>query len=158
MKILHWNCQGLGSPLTIPHLQDIRKVYKPEIIILIETKHADNFVQKVVKDLGYENSFVVSAKGSSGGLVIMWNKVVKVNFFGNPSLNNTDMYIEDGSNVFCLTYIYGHPVMKNRHEMWERLICNAAVGLYQNRPRLMLGDFNDIKDNNTEVRSIFLSF
>ncbi|XP_013630055.1 PREDICTED: uncharacterized protein LOC106335920 isoform X2 [Brassica oleracea var. oleracea] len=151
MKILHWNCQGLGSPLTIPHLQDIRKVYKPEIIILIETKHADNFVQKVVKDLGYENSFVVSAKGSSGGLVIMWNKVVKVNFFGNPSLNNTDMYIEDGSNVFCLTYIYGHPVMKNRHEMWERLICNAAVGLYQNRPRLMLGDFNDIKDNNTEA-------
>lgn len=64
--------------MTIPHLQDIRKVYKPEIIILIETKHADNFVQKVVKDLGYENSFVVSAKGSSGGLVIMWNKVVKL--------------------------------------------------------------------------------
>lgn len=119
MRILHWNCQGLGSPLTVPYLQDIRKVHKPDIIFLIETKNVDNVVYKLVKDLGYEHSFVVSAKGSSGGLGIMWNDRVKINFLGNPTLNATDMYVVDGCNVFCLTYIYGHPVLKYRHELWK---------------------------------------
>lgn len=57
-------------------------------------------------------SYVVSAKGTTGGLVIMWNDGVKVRFFGNPTLNATDMYIEEDCNAFCLTYIYGHPVLK----------------------------------------------
>lgn len=38
MKILHWNCQGSGSSLTIPHLKDIRKTHHPDIMLLVETK------------------------------------------------------------------------------------------------------------------------
>lgn len=90
--------------MTISHLKDIRKKYKPNMMVLVETKNMDSFVHKVVE----EHSFVVSAKGTSGGLVIMWNDGVKVRFLGNPTLNATDMYIEEDCNVLCLTYIYGH--------------------------------------------------
>ncbi|KAF3512583.1 hypothetical protein F2Q69_00003389 [Brassica cretica] len=68
-------------------------------------------------------------RGSSGGLAMMWNDRVKVKFFGNPTLNATDMYIEDGS-----------------------------AGFYQNRPRLMLGDFNDIKDNTEKEGGVRRGF
>lgn len=147
MKLLHWNCQGLGSTLTVHHLKDIRRTHNTDIMLLVETKNVDKYVNSVIKDLGYTHSFVVSARGSSGGLAMMWNDEVKIHFLGTPSLNKSDMYVEDGSNIFCLSYIYGHPELKSRKFLWEHLISDAAAGLYQSRPRLMVGDFNDIKDN-----------
>lgn len=86
-------------------------------MLLTETKNIDSFVMKVVQDLGFQHSFVVSAIGSSRGSVIMWNDGVKVRFLGNTTINNTDMYIVDGCNVFCLTYIYGNPVLKYRQSI-----------------------------------------
>ncbi|KAF8109237.1 hypothetical protein N665_0100s0026, partial [Sinapis alba] len=136
MRILHWNCQRVE-----------KKHHKPDILLLIETKNVDSYVRKIVKEQGYKHSFVISAVGISGGLVIMWDDAVKIHFLGNPTLTNTNMYIDDVTNVFCLTYIYGNPILKYRQSHWERLIRNTAVGLYHSKPRLMLGDFNDIKDN-----------
>lgn len=71
MKLLHWNCQGLGGDLTIPHLNDIRKSHNLDVILLVETKNVDTYVNNLVKDLEYKNSFVIPAKGSSGGVAII---------------------------------------------------------------------------------------
>lgn len=143
MRILHWNCQGLGSTLTIPHLKDIRNTHNPDIILLVETKHVDSYVNNLAKDLEYDHCFVIPAKGSSGGVAIMWKDGVKIHFLGNPSMNKTDMYVEDGSKLFCLSYIYGNP--------------DVATGFYQHRPRLMLGDFNEIKSNDEKEGGIIRS-
>lgn len=67
MKRLQWNCQGLGSPLTIPHLKDIRKTLNPDIMFLVGTKNVNSVVQSLAKDLGYKNVEIVPASGSSGG-------------------------------------------------------------------------------------------
>lgn len=56
-------------------------------MVFVETKNVDSYVNKVVKDLGNDQSFVVSAKGSSGWSVMMWNDMAKVIFFGNHTLN-----------------------------------------------------------------------
>jgi len=47
--------------------KDIKKSFKPEVMLLVETKNVDSVVNSLAKDLGYKNSFVVSASGSSGG-------------------------------------------------------------------------------------------
>ncbi|KAF8095800.1 hypothetical protein N665_0322s0020 [Sinapis alba] len=112
MKLLHWNCQGLRSPLTIPHLKDIRKNHDPDIMLLVETKNVNSLVKGLAKDLGYQNSVVVYASGSSGGSVIFWNDRVKLNFLDNPNLYCTNMAVEDGINTFWLSYIYGNPVKR----------------------------------------------
>lgn len=55
------------------------------------------------------------------------------------------MYITDGDNIFCLSYVCGHPVEKFRKEQWYRMMSMVDSDVYRNKPRLVLGDFNDIK-------------
>lgn len=145
MKILHWNCQGLRSPLTIPHLKDIKRSYNPDIMLLVETKNVDTVVQDLAKDLGYKNFLVILANDSSGGAAFFWNDGVGLSFLGNPSLYNTDMCVQEGTNTFWLSYIYGNPVVKYRNRQRHSIISSENAGYFQNKPRLMLGDFNELK-------------
>lgn len=55
-------------------------------MLLVETKNVNSFVQDLAKDLGYKNSVVVPACGSSGGAAFFWNDRVKLSFLGNPNL------------------------------------------------------------------------
>lgn len=38
MKLLSWNARGLGSPQVVCHLRHLLKLYKPQVVFLIETK------------------------------------------------------------------------------------------------------------------------
>ena len=102
MKILHWNCQGLGSSLTITHLEDIRKAHSPDVMLLVETKNVDKVVYKLAKDIGYQNAFVVPAVESSGGAAFFWNDRVRLSFLGNPMLYYTNMVVEEDANIFLV--------------------------------------------------------
>lgn len=145
MKILHWNCQGLGGDLTIPHLKDIRRSQNPDVILLVETKHVNSYVRQVAKELGYQNTFFVPAHGSSGGAAVFWNERVRISLLDNPTLYCTNMRVEDGTNTFWMSYIYGNPVAKYRNEQWNDLIQSEIAGYLRNKPRLLIGDFNDIR-------------
>ncbi|XP_024016463.1 uncharacterized protein LOC112089875 [Eutrema salsugineum] len=145
MKIFHMYCQGLGSTLTIQYLTDIRKFSKPDIMLLTETKIGYDAVNKLCKDLNYAHSFVLLADGLSGGLTIFWDVNIELTVGASPSFFTTDVYIADGANIFCLSYIYGHPILKTRNMQWNIIIFEVNAGVYSSRPRLALGDFNDIK-------------
>ncbi|KAF2579361.1 hypothetical protein F2Q68_00001508 [Brassica cretica] len=55
------------------------------------------------------------------------------------------MTVEDGANIFWLTYIYGNPVLKYRQKQWSQLISSEQAGFLKHKPRVIIGDFNDIK-------------
>ncbi|KAG7563755.1 Endonuclease/exonuclease/phosphatase superfamily [Arabidopsis suecica] len=99
------------------------------------------------KDLQFAHHFLVSPDGTSGGLAIFWRDTVKCEFLDTPTLNCTDMYITEDSSTFCLTYVYGNPRRKLRQQMWHRMQSMVQAGLYQSKPRVVLGDFNEIKNN-----------
>ncbi|XP_010481107.1 PREDICTED: uncharacterized protein LOC104759943 [Camelina sativa] len=143
--------QGRGlkrNPLTIPYLKDIRKSTKPDILFLVETKNGFQYVNNLGRELAYPNSFILPSEGSSGGMAIFWNDAVKVDFVDTPSLNYTDLYIsEPGSPTFLITYVYGDPDYKHHNRMWDTMTFWAEAGLYRGKPRLVLGDFNDILSN-----------
>ncbi|KAF8080915.1 hypothetical protein N665_0914s0003 [Sinapis alba] len=147
MIILHWNCQGLRNPLTIPYLRDINRKYKIDILFLVETKNKDSFVQSLGKELQYPHSFVISPEGLGGGLAIFWRDTIECNFFRTPTLYQTDILVTEGSSTFCLTYVYGNPQRQLRQQQWSRMANQAHEGWYRRWPRLVIGDLNDIKDN-----------
>lgn len=55
MRVLVWNCRGVGSPLTIPQLKELSKLHSPGVVFLAETKNKKVVLDKVSRQLGFEN-------------------------------------------------------------------------------------------------------
>ncbi|KAG8632605.1 hypothetical protein MANES_18G036550v8, partial [Manihot esculenta] len=72
MKLLSWNCQGLGNPLTIRHLRGMCASHSPDLLFVMETKNSDHFVRKKLQLCGFVNMLFVSPIGRSGGLLVAW--------------------------------------------------------------------------------------
>ncbi|XP_043725962.1 uncharacterized protein LOC122672566 [Telopea speciosissima] len=82
MKIIGWNCQGLGSPSTVRALYNLLKTNQPEIVFIMESKSKLAAVEKVKRKDGFQNCCTVEPNGSSRGLVLFWkdNVTIKVLF------------------------------------------------------------------------------
>lgn len=73
MNILSWNCQGLGTPLTVRELRALMAQFRPSLVFLMETKNKIEFVQRVKRRLHFQSCLVVDPVGTAGGLAIMWD-------------------------------------------------------------------------------------
>ena len=71
MKILSWNCQGLGHPEAVPVLREFARTQKADIFVLFETLTGSGKVENVRCLLGFEGCFVVDGVGRSGGLCVL---------------------------------------------------------------------------------------
>lgn len=78
MKALVWNCQGVGSPLTIPQLREACNLLSPNVVFLCETKNRLQFMLTVKRKLRFDECVVVESMNKAGGMTVMWNNEVKV--------------------------------------------------------------------------------
>lgn len=99
MKLLCWNVRGLGNPQATRRLQHTLKLYKPQLVFLIEIKLDHTRMERVQKRCGFHNGLDVSASGLRGGLSLAWNGnyLIQVRSYSN---NHIDVEIseEDDSN------------------------------------------------------------
>jgi exonuclease III len=78
MKLISWNCQGMGNPRTVRAFKKLISNHQPDLCFLMETKLMNNqyhFLNSF-KDT-YSAHIVncsVSGGGRAGGLAIIWNK------------------------------------------------------------------------------------
>jgi len=81
MKIISWNCQGLGNPLTFQELIALVALERPNLVYLMETKNKATVVEGVKRRLKFQNMFLKNPEGIAGGLAILWSGEVmlKVN-------------------------------------------------------------------------------
>ena len=73
MKVGVWNCQGAGSPLTVPQLKEVLHLHSPGVLFLSETKNQKKFMKNVQKKLNFDESAVVDSVGRVGGLALFRN-------------------------------------------------------------------------------------
>ncbi|KAL3034339.1 hypothetical protein AAZX31_02G188700 [Glycine max] len=72
MNVISWICRGANSRGFSVLIKDISREYESSLIFLIET-HADaSAADRVIDRLGFDKSFVVNARGHSGGLWCLW--------------------------------------------------------------------------------------
>ena len=81
MKILSWNCQGLGNLWTVRNLHKIVKEQAPSICFLMETRLDREGINYWCKELPYKNMFVVKKPGLCGRLALMWKEDIKLDAF-----------------------------------------------------------------------------
>lgn len=149
MSLLSWNCQGLGEydDLTIPRLREMRKDHFPEIMFLMETMHDQKKLVDLQEWLGYDMIYTVNPIGKSDGIALFWknSKSIDLKFVDK---NLLDLHVQFGNVDFFVSCIYGAPVMKDKHVVWERL---TRIGCLRKESWCMICDFNDILNNSEKL-------
>lgn len=118
-------------------------------MFLTETKNGISYVKNIGSELGYAHSYVLPSEGLRGGLAIFWEYHISLSFMKKPSLHQTDICISEAGNpTLYITYIYGNPYQRLRNLHWKKLTRIREAGIVNNKPRVVLGDLNDIKSND----------
>ena len=153
MRILSWNCRGMGSKWTISYLCERRHKHKhkPDFLFLSETKQGSEFVQKFQAHFGYDNLVTVDLVGRSGGLTLFYNNEYQVNVLYSSN-RMIDVEAEALRKKVYLTFVYGDLVQEMRELVWERL---TRYGMARSVTWFIIGDLNEITGNHEkEGRSI----
>ncbi|XP_072056235.1 uncharacterized protein [Arachis hypogaea] len=72
MRILTWNCRGLGRPLTIHNLKGISQSHSPELVFICETKNQTRNVEAKLRSCGFNKWHIVNPNAIAGGLAMAW--------------------------------------------------------------------------------------
>ena len=109
MRILSWNCRGLGKSSAVLQCQKKAQEFKPNIIFLMETKLVDGKGRDVWTRCGFFDGLEVPRVGLSGGLILAWmdRPSFKVQLVTNH-LIHIDLLDNKGKPV-SITFVYGHP-------------------------------------------------
>ncbi|XP_057432398.1 uncharacterized protein LOC130725163 [Lotus japonicus] len=132
MRILSWNCRGLGNKPTFRVLQRLIHSEGPDVVFVTETRLHEAEMLRHCGIGGLSNLFpVLCARGGrGGGLCLLWGTDVKGKVI-NASLNH----------ILLTLAVYGFPEVQNKHRTWELIRRLKPSDL---APLFCIGDFNDI--------------
>ena len=107
MKLLAWNCCGLGSARAVRALLEVRRRLNPDVWFLSET-HLDNAkADNIRRRAGFDHLLVHESDGRSGVLVLMWRDDISVQVQGITK-NYIDVMIDNGVS-WRFMGVYGKP-------------------------------------------------
>ena len=72
MRILCWNCQGLGNPWIGRSLHNLVREQVPTVCFLMETRLDKEGFENLYGDLQFWNKIIVKQPNVGGGLALLW--------------------------------------------------------------------------------------
>ncbi|XP_059663436.1 uncharacterized protein LOC132309101 [Cornus florida] len=140
MKVLVWNCQGLGNPLTVSQLRRLVSLHSPPLIFFSETKNTRDRVDHLCVLLGSYEVFKVPSVGRSGGLALLFSKEWQISIIDFFEFQITCKVVGGkGDRPWFFTGVYGSCKDKERAFQWRYL----HSLMYQLGPQwILMGDFN----------------
>jgi exonuclease III len=78
MRIITWNCRGLGNGPAIHGLLDVQKREAPDILFLSETKHDRKWMDWLRWKIEMPNMITVDSVRMAGGLALFWKREIDV--------------------------------------------------------------------------------
>ncbi|CAJ2646580.1 unnamed protein product [Trifolium pratense] len=129
MKLMSWNCQGLGNPRIVRALRKLIANNKPDIIFLMETKLHNlppNFKNQFAATYSFfsVDCTLNGDKGKSGGLILLWNNCtcqinIKDMNFNYIDMGDLNLIIKDSEK-------YGGNPLENNITMLFRSTLNSC--------------------------------
>ncbi|XP_050217883.1 uncharacterized protein LOC130015136 [Mercurialis annua] len=142
MKLIFWNCQGLGNPLTIQQLKTMCKTANPDMVILVETKNKLDKTLTLTKPLKFQKHFVIEPQGNSGGMALFWNLDIQVQIHHYDTYFVAMSLIDQFDVCFDLSFVFvgdfndvldqtdkigGLPFDPNQHVIFQTFIFNMNM-------------------------------
>jgi len=141
MSTMCWNCRGAGKAAAVRELRDFARQFAPTLLCIVETQIDGNRVEALSGRLGYDNAYVVSSQGRSGGIGLFWNNSIKVEILGYSVYHLDAMLEEHNRDKWRLTCEYGEAQTHLRHQTWTIL---KNISTLRSLPWLCMGDFNEV--------------
>ncbi|XP_071917167.1 uncharacterized protein [Coffea arabica] len=145
MKAVVWNCRGVESPLTVPQLREVVRLYSPSLVFLSDTKKKKSYLNSVMQWIRFDKVFVVDLVGRAGGLAVIWKQELRVKRVLLTSFT-IELLIEDtefGFDWWCIC-AYASSDAGIRKEQWNVIYRRSAMW---GEHWAIMGDLNDITSN-----------
>ena len=141
MRILVWNCRGLGNAAAIRALMDVLRRPKPDVIFLSET-HLDRYpAECLCRQMGMDFIIVQASDGRKGGILLVWRKEINVHqIFACPSYIDVRI-VEEANKEWRFTGMYGEFKWEEKYTTWDRI---RSIHQNNSLPWLIMGDLNEI--------------
>jgi hypothetical protein len=141
MRILSWNCHGLGNAAAVRALLDVLKRQNPDVVFLSET-HLEVYPEECLKRrIKMDFKIVQASDGRRGGIILFWRKEVIIHQV-KAEPNFIDVRIEDGPNkIWRFTGMYGEFKWEEKYKTWDRM---RSIHQNNNLPWVVMGDLNEI--------------
>lgn len=142
--LLVWNARGAAGKAFCRALNELRKNWRPVIVVLLETRCSGCNAQRVIKKMGFSHQIIEEANGMSGGIWILWNDpAINISILSQKPQFVHCLVTGLGRVPWCFTAVYGSPREHERQPLWRHL---WDISRITNLPWMLAGDFNDIKD------------
>jgi exonuclease III len=143
MKIISWNCRGLGNSTKIEAVRDLMKVELADILMLQETKIEGEALLEISKNKWQKNTGkTISARGSSGGIATLWKEeqFSLVNSYNTQHWSFIELKHVASKLTIALFNLYVPNLHSEKKECWKTL----NEFLEQNSPNniIIAGDLN----------------
>lgn len=108
MRILAWNCRGIGGPSTISQLKESIRLNFPGIIFICETKQSKGFMGTVCKKLKFGKRWmVIDPIGRKRGMLAAWSEQIDVRIIGSSEFY-LEMQVRTGNEREYFWVIFLH--------------------------------------------------
>ncbi|KAL7197601.1 hypothetical protein ACSBR2_020190 [Camellia fascicularis] len=150
MKLLVWNCRGVGNKVFKRNLRELISTHKPTILVLMETKVQLSSMGLFFNKLGFTASTYVDPVGKCGGIWMLWDpfKATVIALDANTQVIHARIK-RDNFQDWILSAVYASPNPRLRDALWNNL---ESMADNTSEPWLVAGDFNDFANQN-EKRS-----
>ncbi|KAM0955247.1 hypothetical protein EV1_023409 [Malus domestica] len=146
MKLLAWNCQGIGGDLTVDNLLEQNRIHTPDIVILLETKNKSSRYSFLKNKMNLEFMHAVEPRGIGRGLCVLWRHASQVVWIKSRDfMIEAEIWDDCKQCAWHLCAIYASTDEKKRRDQWMSL--SQRISRAGERC-LLIGDFNDILSND----------
>ncbi|KAM6552088.1 hypothetical protein CsatB_001896 [Cannabis sativa] len=146
MRIIAWNCRGLGNAATVRQLAHLVRFHNPDLLILSEVRVSAERFSSICSKLHFVDKHYVPPIGRSGGLGIFWMKGVRCTIHSSSKfLIKAEIGSDPPGVPWVLLGTYGPPHCLEKEDFWN------SVGDYllqAKTPILMFGDMNGTLQDN----------
>jgi len=163
MRLVSWNCRGLGNPSKAEAVENLLKSELPEILMHQETKIEGEALLKLSKGKWKTKvGKAVSAKGTCGRIATLWeaDKFQLESSFQTQHWIYTELRHLSSKINFALFNLYVPVLYAKKEKCWQTL--TDFLEAYSLKNIIIAGDFNLILDpkekrGGTSSRDRFLS-
>jgi len=76
LSIMIWNCQRAESRLFYGSLVELRRLYDPTILALMEIKISGSSAKELERRLNFDSNYKVEAQGFRGVIWVLWKSSI----------------------------------------------------------------------------------